>query len=123
KHAAIGRRVAVLNEVLKLAGVARNVIDDQVGGDVVGFTQRRDIAPRPDARVDRRMVNGVEAGVRAIYRIKEGQNVHTTHDAVERAVQHALKVVQMTAAQTVGIGDEVNAITHQQVLWMTVVSG
>ncbi len=65
------RSVAARDEVLKLRRPGGDVIDDQVGHDVGTRGQRAYVGPVAEARVDARVVDGVEARVGAVDRVEE----------------------------------------------------
>jgi hypothetical protein len=52
------------------------VVDDQVRHHVRGAAQGLDVVPAAESRIDQGVVDRIEAGVRPVDRVKEGEQVH-----------------------------------------------
>ena len=63
------------------------MVDDEVGHDIASLRQVADIVPVAEPGIDLCVVSGIEAGVRAVERLEERQNVHAAEEPGQRPVQ------------------------------------
>jgi hypothetical protein len=92
------------------------VVDDRVDHDVVCLGELGDVIPITEARVDFRVVDGVEAGVGAVERREERQDMHTFIHAGETGAQDVGQGCEIAIAQSIRIGDELHFVLHEFLL-------
>ena len=114
----LGRLAArlVVEELRRLRG---HVVHDHVGHHVQSALRRRErrqVGPVSQARVHPRVVDRIEAGVGAVDRMEERQQVHAAEAATQRIAlalrEQRLQRAQVPAAQAVDIGDELDLVLH-----------
>ena len=71
-----------------------------------------DVIPRAEARVDLGVVDRVEAGVRAVKRGEERQDMNAVIHAVEAGAQNVGHAGDGAVAETIRVGDELNCVLH-----------
>ena len=91
EQARIRRRLATRVEVDELRRTAGDVVDDHVGHDLGARRQRPHVVPGAEPRIHLGVIDRVEAGVGAVDRIEEGQDVHAAERLAQRAVEQALR--------------------------------
>jgi hypothetical protein len=114
KHSGEGRFVAPLVEIEKLRRAGRNVVDDEIGHDLHIAAERTDVVPGAKARIDLRVIDGIEAGIRAIDRPEERQQMDAAEQPVERSVQQILKLAQSAAREAIGISNQLHLVLHRR---------
>jgi len=98
EHPVAGRSRALGKPVGELRGRAGNVIDDEVGRDRVPVPrQSRDVIPGAKPRIDLRVIPRIESRVRAVEWQVEGQDVHPSEQARQRARQDSPQPAQVTS--------------------------
>ena len=112
EHRVVLGVLAVLQHVLELGGFPAHVVDDGVDHDVVGCGEFGDVIPRAEARVDLGVVDRVEAGVRAVKRGEERQDMNAVIHAVEAGAQNVGHAGDGAVAETIRVGDELNCVLH-----------
>ncbi len=85
--------------VLKLWGVARDVVHDQIGHHLGVGGQRRHVRPGPDAVIDLGVIDRIEARIRPIDRMKEREHVHAPERPVQRSAQQLPEIREGAARQ------------------------
>ncbi len=111
EQAVVAAAFAVRGEVQELGRAARNVIDDDVGHHVDLASDRAHVFPGAEALIHFGVIDRVEAGIRAVDRMKEREQVHPTEQPRKRSLQQLTEPVQC-AAESVGVRDELNLILH-----------
>src|SRR5580692_10899865 len=76
KHSGEVRSVAAFMEILKLRRAYRNVIDDEIGHDLDVAAERTNVIPGAESGVDLRVIDRIEAGIGAVDRPEERQQMH-----------------------------------------------
>ena len=112
EHRVVLGVLAVLQHVLELGGFPAHVVDDGVDHDVVGCGEFGDVIPRAEARVDLGVVDRVEAGVRAVKRGEERQDMNAVIHAVEAGAQDVGHRAKSAIAETIGVCDELHFVFH-----------
>jgi len=112
EHRVVLGVLAVLQHVLELGGFPAHVVDDGVDHDVVGCGEFGDVIPRAEARVDLGVVDRVEAGVRAVKRGEERQDMNAVIHAVEAGAQNVGHAGDGAVAETICVGDELHFVFH-----------
>ena len=102
---------AALGEVQELRRAARYVVHDHVGHHVGLARERGDVVPSAQARVDARVIDRVESGIRAVDSLEERQNVHAAEEARERPGEE-LAQTRERASEAVRVGDQLDAVLH-----------
>ena len=113
EQARVRRRVAARVEVDELRRPAGDVVDDHVGHDLGPRGQRPHVVPGAEPRIDLGVVDRVEAGVGAVDRMEERQDVHAAERLAQRAVEQALKIAERAAGAAVDVGDELRLVLHR----------
>ena len=120
KHPVIGekqagewRGAAARLVVQELRRVTRDVIDDDVGHDVGACGERGDVFPGAEPRIDLRVIDRVESGVRAVDRMEERQHVDAAERSGERTLEQPLQVAERAAREAVGVGDQLRLVLHR----------
>jgi hypothetical protein len=90
------------------------MIHDEVSHqvDVEPGTEGRDVHPATKSGVDSGVVNGVEAGVGAIDRVKKWQYVDPTEQPPEWALKQSVQGGETTATETIDVGNQLYMRTH-----------
>src|SRR6185369_9165517 len=91
--------------------MAGDVIDDHVGHDLDIGRQCTHVIPTTQTFVHLRMVYGIEARIRAVDGMKEGQQVHATEQSGQRAREQLPQTAQR-AAETICVADQLNLVLH-----------
>ena len=112
EHRVVLGVLAVLQHVLELGGFPAHVVDDGVDHDVVGCGEFGDVVPAAETFVDFGMVDRVEAGVRAVKRGEERQDMHAVIHAVEAGAQDVGHRAKSAIAETIGVCDELHFVFH-----------
>ena len=99
-------------EVLILGRVRRDVVHDHVGHHVEVRAQRPDVVPAAQPGIDSRVVDGVEARVRAVDGKEERQEVDAAENPRQRAAQQIAELAKPAAAQAIDVGDELDLVAH-----------
>ena len=94
EQAGVRRRVAARVEVDELRRPAGDVVDDHVGHDLGPRRQRPHVVPGAEPRIDLGVVDRIEAGVGAVDRIEERQDVHAAERVAQRAVEQPREVAE-----------------------------
>ena len=71
--------------------------------------------PRAESWIDLRVIDGIEAGVGAVDRMEERQDVDAAERPGERAVQQPLEVAERASREAVGVGDQLRRVLHREV--------
>ena len=116
EHRVILGLFAVLEHILELARLPAHVVDDRVDHDVVCLGELGDVIPITEARVDFRVVDGVEASVGAVERREERQDMHAFIHAGETGAQDVGQGCEIAIAHSVRIGDELHFVLHEFLL-------
>ena len=112
EHRVILGFLTFFKHVLELLGFPTHVVDDGVDHDVVGLGEFGDVIPRAEARVDLGVVDRVEAGVRAVKRGEERQDMNAVIHAVEAGAQDVGHRAKSAIAETIGVCDELHFVFH-----------
>ena len=112
KHSCIRGFAATCVIVLKARRVARDVIDNQIGHHVDVGRERRDVGPRADAAIDLAVIDRVEAGIRPVDRMKEGEDVHAPEHLAQRSVQQLPKIAERAARKSIDVRDQLRLVLH-----------
>ena len=116
EHARVRRCDSVPAETLELRRPARHVVDDHIRHDVGVAGERAHVIPCAQTRVDARMIDRIEARVRAVNRIEEGQYVHATKCARERTRQQAFQIAKRAGGQAIDVGNQLRLVPHARVI-------
>jgi hypothetical protein len=87
------------------------VVDDEVGHNVQRTAESLQVRPTAQAGIDREVVGGVEAGVRAVVRPEERQHMHSAEVPGEWTLQQPGERRQRPA-EPVGVRDQLNLVPH-----------
>ncbi len=112
KHSGEGRIFASLLEIQELWRAVGDVVDDEIGHDLHMAAERANVVPGAEARVDLRVIDGIEARIGAVDRPEEGQQVNATEQPGERPVQQTLKLTQAAAGEAIDIRNQLDLVLH-----------
>ncbi len=86
------RRIfASLLEIQELWRAVGDVVDDEIRHDLHMAAEKANVVPGAEARVDLRVIDGIEAGIGAVDRPEEWQQMNATEQAAERPVQQIVE--------------------------------
>ena len=112
EQAGVLRSRAMREVIAELRRVGRDVIDDDIAHHIEHPGQALDVLPVAEVGINLGMIAGVEAGVGAIDRVEERQQMHAAKHAAQRPFEQRLQLGQSATAQAVDIGDELNLVFH-----------
>ena len=88
------------------------MVDDHVGHHLDVLGERADVVPRSQTFIYLGVVDGVEACIAAVDRVKEGQEVDAAKNTMKRPLQQCIQLRKSTTGQAVYIGHELNLVLH-----------
>ena len=105
EHRIVFRLLPLGEHVLELPGLPAHVVHDGVDHDAVRLGEVGHVVPRAQPRIDRGVVDRVEARVRAVEGREERQDVHALIHPLESRAQDLRHGFQRAVPQSVGVGD------------------
>ena len=89
------------------------MVHDQIGHEIRALGQRADVVPRAQPGIDLSVIDRIEAGVGAIDRPKEWQQMNAAEESSQRPViEQRLKLAKAAARKTIDVCDELDLVLH-----------
>ena len=90
------------------------MVDDHVGHHLGARRERGDVVPRPQPRIDLRVVDRVEPGVGAVDRMEERQHVDAAERPCSGPSSRSLQLAERPAGQAIDVGDQLRLVLHAE---------
>ena len=88
------------------------MIDDQVRHQLNILPQILYVCPASQAGIDLSVINWVKAGIRAVYRVVEGQQMDAAKQASERTCKATVQCLDVASAKAIYVSNELYSILH-----------
>jgi hypothetical protein len=77
------------------------MIDDEIGDELDAIAKGLDIGPRAQTRIDLRVIARIEAGIGAVDRVEEREEMDAAEQSGKAAVEQRLEIAETAARQPV----------------------